>query len=1753
MKKLLSLLLFVSCFTMHAQELLVSLNSSVEPGDYINFSVGGGRPDAILEVYYIGDNLTKTYKRSQDGFFHIRQRVMGGTLEIYGDTSMNEFSLGSLNLTYLDLFRHSGLKRLSCSGTFKKLNVSNNTKLEYLDCSNSQLTTLDVSNNTKLKDLDCSKSQLTTLDVSNNTQLEKLDCENNQLTSLLVGNNSKLKYLKCGSNKLKFSTLPVLGIETYEYKPQPRIKIVESTTTYMPIDLGSEFMIDGNVTNYIWKTADGTLLTEGVDYSIDKGVTTFIKAQTEPVYCEMTNDRFNGLTLETTPTNIYVSSSKDNLITMDTSKEIDETIEFSAKGSSCKETMLVDFGDRNLIKYTPDCQLLFNIKGKVKGQTIKIYGDKTISTFNLCCNQLTSLDVSNFKTLTTLRCDSNQLTSLDVSNNSALTTLSCVNNKLKLSTLPIISIAKYDYSPQKQINIVKDIKTYVPIDLKSEYRIEGETTVYTWKTLSGKILTNKVDYSITDGVTRFMKPQTESVYCEMTSELFDDLIIKTTPVQVSERNDLLISMTTAKPLGSHIRISTEKLYYSTNTLQVDFGDGNLKTFTNSPLQYFDFYVKVKGQTIKIYGDKSINSFNLYSNKLTSLDVSNHTQLEHLSCNDNLLTDLDLSSNIALRDLFCTGNQLTSLNLSNNANLDFVRCSDNKLKLSTLPILDVSNYLSYYYSPQQDLSIVDKIDLNTPLDLSSEYLIDGDTTAYIWKTITGFALIEGVDYSIKNGITTFLKPKTEPVYCEMNNRLFEKLTLKTTPVYVPKKQDPIVTMTTTKKIGDIIEFRAKGIDCGVMLMVNFGDGNPIKYAPDDNGYFNVSGKIKDDEIKIYGDSSINAFYLNEIDLVTLDVSNHIALEWLQCRSNQLTSLDVSYNINLKHFDCDNNQLNSLDVSKNTKLDFLACGNNLLKTLDVSNQAMLSTLNCYNNQLTSLDLSNNNALTKVDCSKNRFMLSTLPLIEVGSYEFKPQKPLSINEYLFTNAPLNLGSEFIIDRNITTYYWKTAAGGVLKEGIDYSIDKGVTTFIKAQSEPVYCEMTNELFSGLILKTTPVIVNQEHVPLISMTTAKNIGEEINIGAEGASSEVTLVDFGDGNLISFAPNSDKYFNIKGELKGNTIKIYGDKSISAFYLKSNQLTTLDLSNHTSLKTLDCSRNKLTYLDLLNNTMLENLNCKSNKITSLVVDNNVALTTLDCSWNKLTSLVVDNNVALTTLRCTWCGLTSLDVRSNTALTKLFCSENHLTVLDVRNNLELTELFCSENNLSALEVNNNNSWERLSCKSNKLKFSTLPLLNIGWKYSYESQQSLKIGDYVFVNMPFDLSSEYNINGNNTTYTWKSTTGRILVKGIDYSIEKGVTTFLRAQDRPVYCEMRNSQFSKLTLKTTTINVLVEQPILYKFTTAKNIGEEINFTLAYISSFWVDFGDGNLMKFERDGESIFIDVKGYLKGQTIKIYGDKTQKNDLTIPEFSKITEIDVSNNSNLIGLVCSNNLLTALDVSNNTKLEALYCDQNQLTKLDLRNNTSLRYFKCKRNDLTSLDVGSKNLITLECEHNRLKFSTLPILNNTPKINGYSPQQDLSIVENIEINSPLDLSSEYMIDGNATTYAWKTTSGTILTEGVDYFFENGFTTFTSAQAEPVYCEMKNDLFRKLTLKTTPVNISIPTTIDDSFENKLKVYASNKTVYIKTSLNPIVCIRDISGKVITKKQCYSGVTQINVPQSGIYLVTITVDSKVNTQKVVIR
>ena len=146
-------------------------------------------------------------------------------LDLSKSPELTELSCSSNKLTALDLSANKKLQKIVAQTNalttldtrnlpeltdlylwgnhdLKSIDVSKNTKLEFLSVSHCKLTSLNVSNNRKLVKLYVDDNQLTALDVRSNYMLKKLGCYENQLTALDLSNNVALEYLGVNDNPI---------------------------------------------------------------------------------------------------------------------------------------------------------------------------------------------------------------------------------------------------------------------------------------------------------------------------------------------------------------------------------------------------------------------------------------------------------------------------------------------------------------------------------------------------------------------------------------------------------------------------------------------------------------------------------------------------------------------------------------------------------------------------------------------------------------------------------------------------------------------------------------------------------------------------------------------------------------------------------------------------------------------------------------------------------------------------------------------------------------------------------------------------------------------------------------------------------------------------------------------------------------------------------------------------------------------------------------------------------------------------------------------------------------------------------------------------------------------------------------------------------------------------------------------------------------------------------------------------------------
>ena len=151
----------------------------------------------LTELYCSGNNLT--------------------ALDLSANKKLQKIGASSNKLTAFDVRHLSELTYLNLQANFdlKSIDVSKNSKLEFLNVAQTGLTSLNVKNNRKLVELNVYCNQLTALDVSSNYLLKDLACFENQITALDLSYNGALEYLGVSENPIAELNLhPLSNLKT---------------------------------------------------------------------------------------------------------------------------------------------------------------------------------------------------------------------------------------------------------------------------------------------------------------------------------------------------------------------------------------------------------------------------------------------------------------------------------------------------------------------------------------------------------------------------------------------------------------------------------------------------------------------------------------------------------------------------------------------------------------------------------------------------------------------------------------------------------------------------------------------------------------------------------------------------------------------------------------------------------------------------------------------------------------------------------------------------------------------------------------------------------------------------------------------------------------------------------------------------------------------------------------------------------------------------------------------------------------------------------------------------------------------------------------------------------------------------------------------------------------------------------------------------------------------------------------------------
>lgn len=591
------------------------------------------------------------------------------------------------------------------------------------------------------------------------------------------------------------------------------------------------------------------------------------------------------------------------------------------------------------------------------------------------------------------------------------------------------------------------------------------------------------------------------------------------------------------------------------------------------------------------------------------------------------------------------------------------------------------------------------------------------------------------------------------------------------------------------------------------------------------------------------------------LKTLSVQNTINADGTLNGNNQLlaadfasapnlTSLNLSYNTVLGWFD-------TFSIAENTKLTTLNITGCELdeSNFDFSKFPALKTLNANFNKFKSIDLTgiakkayvylNDNELTSVIPSEgigrlqiknNYFTFTNLPEVTLTglNFAYAPQHDIPVG--LGKGAKVDLASQALDGK--TVYKWMQGETE-LEAGTAYTVDNGVFTFKQPLNHAV-CEMTNEKFPSLTLKSSEVTSPEFLEAIATFTVSYDPANELPVHIEAFSllpeGTSLQVGAGDGSVSApvIAPTSDNWDGAIFDVvpAGTVISLYGDDSLEKLLISCNSdrypIDGADISKLTKLESLSISNNNLTTIDLSANKALKSLSLPSNKLGALTLDL-PALTSLTLNnyatsgENRLEGSDFSKCQALTSINLNYTGLTSFDLSKLPALKSAYLMGNEIASIDFPANENLTYISLNANKLTALDAsasapkmtiyaNDNNLTEvkvpaeyagSISVKNNKLTFATMPKTT--GELTYAPQQDMEIA---VADGKVDLSAQYIVDGATTVYSWTAGNA-ILTEGVDYTMQDGVFSFLNSFTDAT-CSMTNEAFPELTLATVPVSIV-------------------------------------------------------------------------------------------------------------------------------------------------------------------------------------------------------------------------------------------------------------------------------------------------------------------------------------------------------------
>lgn len=366
------------------------------------------------------------------------------------------------------------------------------------------------------------------------------------------------------------------------------------------------------------------------------------------------------------------------------------------------------------------------------------------------------MDLTGLTELNSLECSSNQLTALEVSTLTNLTSLSCYYNQIKVLDVPdLVNLTYFTCSGNQitELDVTNLVNlTYLGCSANQISVLDVSDLVnLTFLGCNFNQLAT-LDVSNLTGLTE--------LYCQA-----NDITV----LDVSDLTDLTILYCYDNKLTS---LTVTNL---TSLAQLDCSLNNISELNVASLVNLTDLSCYTNQLTNLDVSNLTNLTKLLcsNNQLSLLNVASLTKLTELQCNNNQISILELQGLVHLMKLQCAGNQLRSFNLSSLSSLEELICENNMLPLSILAAGLFAD--TFTYTPQDTVFEKQTYNGNRTIDYSSEALIEG--------TATSFVFYKNGTQALTNTTGLFTTTGNGKYYCSMTNAKLPNLTITTSVITI----------------------------------------------------------------------------------------------------------------------------------------------------------------------------------------------------------------------------------------------------------------------------------------------------------------------------------------------------------------------------------------------------------------------------------------------------------------------------------------------------------------------------------------------------------------------------------------------------------------------------------------------------------------------------------------------------------------------------------------------------------------------------------------------------------------------------------------------------------------------------------------------------------------------------------------------------------------------------------------------------------